>query len=206
MSLQILQLAMGRSDDASHGDRPRSSMRAWETHVVSHEPTDDSLVLRTRAGDRDAFETLVRRYHGRLVVAATASLGIMADAEDVVQDVLLRVWINREQWTPTAGVAVYLFGAVTNRVRNVWRDRARAERSVARIGRDADNGPALADDIAEVWEVIARLPDRWRMALVLRYVRDLSFAEVGAAMRISENAAKKLVQRAVESLTNVFRR
>jgi len=172
-------------------------------------PPDEALVEQIRSGDRNAFDILARRYHVRLVSAATAALGTQSEAEDIVQDVLLRVWMNHPSWAPTQGAAAYLFGAVTNRVRNVWRDRKRAQLTFEQLPREAatewTDTSTLAEEIAEVWDAVGKLPPRWRTALILRYLRDASFADVGRSMQISENAAKKLVQRAIAFLSETLK-
>jgi RNA polymerase sigma-70 factor (ECF subfamily) len=200
------------SGERGNGDRQKADEAGNTAHVSSpddsysiREPSDDVLVAATRAGDSVAFETLVRRYHGRLVAAAEAALGRQAEAEDVVQDVLLRVWVNRASWEPTHGAAAYFFGAVANRVRNAWRNRSRTTEMLNRASREQANiTEQPVDDLADVWEVMAQLPERWRTAIILRYVRDSAFSDVGRAMGISENAAKKLVRRAMLALTDAL--
>ncbi len=208
MTHALLNVAFGSifsdRDEPSPTRLPKGRDKTSTTlSAVAHETSDEMLVARIREGDRDAFDSLVVRYHTRLIATTEAALGVRSEAEDLVQDMLLRVWIHREMWTPTQGAAVYLFGAAANRVRNVWRDRKRAQRSLDKIlhERQIDSDPGIvADDIADVWESVAKLPERWRTALLLRYLRDASFADVGSAMQISENAAKKLVQRALSAL------
>lgn len=192
------------SDQPSPARLPKGREAARDAlRVLAHELSDEILVARIRNGDRDAFDSLVVRYHARLVATTEAALGVRSEAEDLVQGMLLRVWIQRQTWEPSQGAAAYLFGSAANRVRNVWRDRKRAQRSLDRILREqrVDHDPGIvAEDIADVWEFVAKLPERWRTALLLRYLRDATFAEVGASMQISENAAKKLVQRALSAL------
>jgi RNA polymerase sigma-70 factor (ECF subfamily) len=202
MTLPAFSLAFGGPppNEEGSGSAAGRSERAHGAPLTLATPSDDALVARTRAGDREAFEQLVRRYHVRLVAAAHAALHERAEAEDLVQDVLLRIWVNHTTWTPASGAAVYFFGAVANRVRNVWRDRMRAQRLSALAQQDAEQHTRIADDMTGIWDAVAELPERWRTAIVLRFARDSSFAEVGAAMGISENAAKKVVRRALAAL------
>lgn len=210
MTSALLTLAFqsGTSDDGE-GSNGRSAESRTHSEPASGitSPADELLVSRIRLGDREAFDMLLDRYHLRLIGTAEAALGDLSEAEDLVQEILLQTWINRAQWQPKYGAAVYLFGAVTNRVRNIWRDRKRAENSL-RLYRneklDIDSASSLAEEIADVWDEVALLPERWRTALILRYLHDSPFVEVGRAMRISENAAKKLVQRAVAALMSSF--
>jgi RNA polymerase sigma-70 factor (ECF subfamily) len=205
MTLAMLDFAFG--GPPSDVDRDGARERPQRHATVPGEPSDDALVARTKNGDRDAFELLVRRYHVRLVAAATSMLGARAPAEDIVQEVLLRVWMRHAQWEPVSGAAVYFFGAVANRVRNVWRDRDRERRSLHRVAWEQGSAEAdrAAADVADVWEAVGKLPERWRHAIIFRYVRDLEFADVGAKMGISENAAKKVIRRALDALNEALR-
>jgi RNA polymerase sigma-70 factor (ECF subfamily) len=210
MTSALLELAFGALFSPNSQERSHTGRQATRGDVEQvlpaavHEPSDDTLVTQIQSGDRDAFDLLVRRYHSRLVGAAEVLLGGRSEAEDIVQDVLLGVWVRRHEWNPAQGAAVYLFGSVTNRVRNAWRNRTRAQHSLEQIRHEVESSYTIADDVAEVWDAVGKLPERWRTALILRYVRDTSFANVGAAMQISENAAKKLVQRAIAFLSETL--
>lgn len=210
MSSALLALAFQSNTMAGDGGDSRTradKSAAGASSTVVTLPTDEVLAGRVRLGDREAFDILLERYHLRLIGVAEAALGDLAEAEDLVQEILLQVWINRAEWEPKYGAAVYLFGSVTNRVRDVWRNRKRAERSLKLYRNEIDEAgstSALAERIAEVWDEVALLPERWRKALLLRYLYDFPFAEVGKTMRVSENAAKKLVQRAISALTSSF--
>lgn len=177
---------------------------------VTVDPADEYLVTQIQSGSREAFDTLVKRYHLKLVATACASLDSQAEAEDIVQDILITIWINHQSWAPVRGAAVYLFGSLSNRIRNVWRDKKRTARSLELVRAEMQNtvsdGSALAEEVAVVWEEVGNLPERWRTALVLKYMNDLTFAQVGTSMNISENAAKKLVQRAMVALNEVLSR
>jgi len=203
MSSALFELAFGLAASGPDDDAPGMGSRDRTIPIAAPlELSDDRLVARIRAGDAEAFDVLVRRYHRRLLGAARSALDDAKDAEDIVQDVLLNTWINRSTWSPTSGAAVYFFGAVANRARNVWRNRARARQRMTPLDEAMRASESAAIDIAEVWAVVEQLPERWRTAVVLRYVRDFNFADVARTMGISENAAKKMMRRALDTIAD----
>ena len=66
---------------------------------------DDSVIARIRAGDEDAFEALVLEHYNGLCVFAARLVGTDAAAEEIVQDVLMRIWQRRERWRVGPGMA-----------------------------------------------------------------------------------------------------
>jgi len=181
------------------GGRPASD------RTLPCEHPDTAIVEAIRQGDRAVFDQLVVSYGVALVRLAFSIGGRMAEAEDAAQDVLLWVWTNRESWMPRAGIRAYLLRAVANRARDLksGRDnRGRLERTY--LTTDLTIVPPAsfaADEIdAALWCAIDALSPRAREAIMLRYVEGLAFAEVGSVLGISEDAAKKVVRRALLAL------
>ena len=183
-------------------------------------PLDDSAFLsRLRAGDRQAFETMAEAYYERLVRYAFGYVRDAAAAEDIVQDMLLNVWLAREQLTVRGSLASYLFGAVRNRALNYtrhervmarWSERAAAtdEHETWIAGTTTLPGSWELDDEAEAFEArmravrdaIAALPPRLREAFRLRVEHGLSFAEVADVMGLSLRSAQTTYLRAVQAV------
>ena len=167
-------------------------------------------------GDVAAFEAVVRTYGPPLTRFATGLLGGRDAADDVVQDVLWRVWDGRAAWRPTVSLSAYLYAAVRNRALNALeRDRVRARHGDAT--RDAAaHDPALyaapspaeiteaaadaSDRTALVRRAFAALTERQQTAVRLRYEDGLSFADVAASLGVSVSAAEQLVARAIRVL------
>lgn len=168
---------------------------------------DLTLVQRIRDDDRTAFDTLVVQYAADLVQLGTIMLGDRDLAEDITQDIFVRVWSNRARWMLRGSLRAYLLRAVANQVRNLRSIESNRRRLETRehdlltpsdVSFESLSESARAD--ARLWAAVQRLPDRWREVVLLRYVQQLSFAEVGEVMHISEGAAQKLVQRAIAAL------
>ncbi len=179
-------------------------------------PDDDpdaDLMLRFRAGDEDAFAELVRRFQGRVVSLAARYVGSAADAEDVAQEVFLRIHRARSTYEPTARLTTWVHRITVNTSLNALR-RRRVRRNVSAEmpGRDAGSGepPEFADadaarpdeeslkvELAQVLRrIVDALPERQRTALLLNKYQGLSYEDTAAAMELSLPAVKSLLTRA----------
>jgi len=163
-----------------------------------------------QAGDlgafRKVFETfgpLLRRF---------ARVWVPNDiAEDVVQDVLFGVWQRRHTLDPDQGtLRGYLFSAVRNQIHSYQRRLGVARRIVNEdaahdfLGEDAavdTNIEVIRGDLESAIQAgLTRLPDGQRAVLMLRWTQGLSFAEIAAALSISQNAAMLLASRGRKAL------
>jgi RNA polymerase sigma-70 factor (ECF subfamily) len=174
-------------------------------------PDEDALLmLALRAGDSTAFDALFRRWAAPLLRYLERMLRDAGAAEELVQEVFLRVHGARERYQPQARFSTWLYRIATNLALNELR---RPRRREAHASVDEPDGPALAADgpapeaaldarrlAARVEQELARLPERQRAALCLSAVEGLSYADVAAALEISESAVKALVHRARTAL------
>ena len=178
--------------------------------------TDDDaeLMLRVRAGDEAAFTTLVRRWQGRIVSLAYRYLGSAADAEDLSQDVFLRVHRARETYQPSARFSTWIYRITVNTSLNHLRAR-KARRAISgelRLHGDDDGlgahepadpsepdpaGAVEQDELAHVLRgIVDQLPERQRIAILLNKYEGLGYEAVAEAMELSEPAVKSLLTRA----------
>jgi RNA polymerase sigma-70 factor (ECF subfamily) len=175
-------------------------------------PSEDAEVIaRIRASDRSVFTQMVATHATRLLTLAFSVLGTRDDAEDVVQDVMLRVWAARTSWAPQSSVHAYLAAAVRRRAVDIVRHRrviARNAPMLADAQRPDLNGTPYDDpqNDASLWAAVATLEPRWREAITLRYVNRLGYADVGRALGVSTDAARMTVNRAVQALREALAR
>ncbi|WP_244421710.1 MULTISPECIES: sigma-70 family RNA polymerase sigma factor [Azorhizobium] len=168
------------------------------------EPSDEDLMARVASGDAGAFRVLSARHAPRAVALARRYLSSDADAEDVAQEALLRVWRAAPSWQPTARFTTWFYRIVVNLCLN---QKRRAE-------------PAPLDDVPEPvdptpdaearWEeaqerdriadAVSHLPDRQRAALLLTYWEGLSNSAVADALGTTVGSVETLLVRARKAL------
>jgi RNA polymerase sigma-70 factor (ECF subfamily) len=172
---------------------------------VVHDP-DEELVRQAGAGDARAAEALVRRHLRRMVGLARRMLGDPMEAEDVAQEVFLRVWKEAPRWRP--GQA--RFETWMHRVAlNLCYDRLRRRREIpdAEAGMTTpDPAPSAPAQIfareraVRVRDAMSKLPERQRAAITLCHFQELTNIEAARALDVSVEALESLLARARRAL------
>lgn len=168
--------------------------------------TDAELVVRTRAGDPDAFGTLVSRYYDACWRFAYHMLGERADAEDVVQDSFLRAYLAIGRYDERDQFRGWLFRILTNQCRNALTSRGRRTRRFVQDEIALETAPApplgLATGVEDAALVLAlgQLDPLQREALLLKYAEGLEYGEMSAMTGAGESALKMRVKRGSERL------
>jgi RNA polymerase sigma-70 factor (ECF subfamily) len=166
--------------------------------------SDEALMARIGRGDRAAFRDLSRRHLPSVVALARHILRNAADAEDVAQDAMLRVWTHAPRWQPLAAFRTWL----TRVVVNLCLDRKRRNNPLPleAAGDPVDSAPDAqhqierTQDEQRVARAIDDLPDRQRTAIALTYREGLSNAEVAEILDSSVSAVETLLVRAKRTL------
>src|SRR5882672_2126563 len=168
--------------------------------------SDEELLEAFRAGDHRAFEALVRRYQRPVLGIARRFARDEDDSEDLAQRAFINAAGRASGWRG-GSFKSWLFRIVVNLAKNHLRDMARFDRSEEAHEREAPPGEAdahqrleRADRLRVLREAIARLPRRQREVLLLRIDGDLPFAEIAAALGITEVNAKVNFHHAVQRL------
>jgi len=180
---------------------------------------DVRLMLQVRDDDAAAFEELVMRYQNRVVGIMTHLTRKREQAEDLAQEVFLRVYRARKRYTPDAKFSTWLFTIANNIALNAKRSSARRrEVNLGANANDEDSPSALAQmaleasglmptrqlDRAERAEMvrlaIEALPERQRVALLLSKFENMSYIEIAETMEMTVQATKSLLSRARENL------
>lgn len=176
---------------------------------------------RIKTGDMEAMRELVEAHQHRVIGAVAKMLGDDAEAEDLAQQVFLRVWKSAPRWQPTAKFTTWLYKIMRNLVFNELRRRKRhpAKSLDAIEGEDerpfqqadvATKSPdtSLLDDEmqAAIQRAIDELPEVQRMAIVLRRYDEFSYDEIGEILGLSVPAVKSVIFRARTDLREKLRR
>lgn len=168
-------------------------------------PAENELVARARAGDRPAFEQLVRIHADRVYAVVLRVTGDRHEAEEVVQETFLRAWRNLGRFEGRSRFFTWLYRIAVNEARRS-QERRSARPAPAPLAdapaeiadeRDAPHVRAEARDLLHnLQAAILALPLEYRMPLVLRDVEGLSTAEAAAVMDLGEAAFKSRLHRA----------
>lgn len=172
--------------------------------LQQEEVPDQLLVTRASQGDADAFGELVERHYDFVYRVAYRLLGARADAEDVTQDVCVRLGRAirgyRGQGAFTTWLYTLTLNAVRDSARKVSRDRARASAWGSEALAFVASAEAADDPVEELWEAVRDLPAKQRDAVTLIYGEGLGHAEAAEIMGCSENTVSWHVHEARKRL------
>jgi RNA polymerase sigma-70 factor (ECF subfamily) len=172
---------------------------------------DQVLMASIAAGDQGAFATLVGQESARLLRFARSMLTASpAEAEEVVQEALLRLWQQAPDWEPNGRVSTWLHQVAYRLcIDNIRRRRPSVEietveEAIPDDGTGADQRLIRIDEVTAVRAAIERLPERQKTALLLCHFQDMSQAEASAVMGIGESAYESLLARARRRLRGLI--
>jgi RNA polymerase sigma-70 factor, ECF subfamily len=181
------------------------------------ESSDAAVMLRVAAGDEAGFNYLVGKYHRAMINFLYRMVHNQAVAEELAQEVFLRVYRSRESYRAEAKFTTWLYRIATNLAVNHARD-TKHERSAQTIYLDApdeESGttPDVADDAPSVEQGMLRdermaairahvmaLPERQRMAVLMHKYQGMDYRQIGDVLKLSESATKSLLFRAYQTL------
>ena len=179
--------------------------------------TDADIMLRVKAGDDSAFDYLVQKYRRPIISFMYRMAHNTAAAEDLAQEVFLRVYRSRASYEPSAKFTTWLYRIATNLGVNHARDtRHERPENVTNLDEaDSETGqtPDLADKTPSVEEEILRrerlnaikqkvesLPERQKMAVLMHKYQGMDYRQIAEVLKLSESATKSLLFRAYETL------
>jgi len=179
--------------------------------------SDAAVMLRVKAGDESAFNYLVQKYRRAMVSFMYRMAHNSAAAEDLAQEVFLRVYRSREKYEANAKFTTWLYRIATNLAVNHARDtrHERAENTVSLDEPDTETGMTvdLPDESLSVEENIVRrermlairqkvqaLPERQKMAVLMHKYQQMDYRQIAEVLKLSESATKSLLFRAYETL------
>jgi RNA polymerase sigma-70 factor, ECF subfamily len=179
--------------------------------------SDVQLMLDVKAGDDASFDFLLRKYRTPLVSFLYRMVRDTATAEDLAQEVFLRVYRARKQYSPSAKFTTWLFRIATNLALNSVRDNRHRKMETSLDAPPSDDPDAaprelparemridqqlLERDRAEfIRQAVESLPEKQRAAVLLHKYEEMEYAEIAKILECSESALKSLLFRAYETL------
>ena len=181
------------------------------------EKTDAEVMLAVAVGDEAGYNYLVTKYHRQIIHFLYRMVHNEAVAEELAQEVFLRVYRSRESYRAEAKFTTWLYRIATNLAVNHARD-TKHERSAQTVYLDAPDDetgttPDVADDEISVEQRLMRdermaairthvmaLPERQRMAVLMHKYQGMDYKQIGEVLKLSESATKSLLFRAYQTL------
>ena len=180
--------------------------------------TDVQLMLDVKAGDEQSFELLLRKYRIPLVNFLNRMVRDSTAAEDLAQEVFLRVYRTRKEYAPSAKFTTWMFRIATNLALNSVRDNRHRHLEIsidqsAGVGDEdqrtidvADRAPSIEQELLArnrseiILRAVHALPEKQRAAVLLHKYQELDYGEIARILECSESALKSLLFRAYETL------
>ena len=191
----------------------------WEAAAAAAQ--DLAWMEQIKRGDTEALRELIEAHQHRVIGTVAKMLGQETDADDIAQQVFIRIWKSAPRYEPTAKFTTWLFKITRNLVFNELRRRKRHPTQSLEGSQNVDDRPfqtadgsvkapdiALLDEEmqAAIQNSIDQLPEVQRMAIILRRYDDISYEEIGAILNLSVPAVKSVIFRARTELREKLRR
>ncbi len=180
-----------------------------ESVDASANDVDVALMLRVGDGDETAFEELIERHQKAIIGTVAKMLGNASDAEDIAQQVFIRLWKSAPRYQPTAKFTTFLYTITRNLVFNESRRRSRKKEHSFDERQDdfhlqtPDPQTASPDDEIlnnelqhAIDQAIANLPEKQRLAVILRRYEGMPYDEIGRVLELTIPAVKSQLFRA----------
>jgi len=175
---------------------------------------DAELMVRVREGDTQSFTLLLNRHRTPVVHFLTRMVRVQPVAEELAQEVFLRVYKSRASYEPSAKFTTWLFRIATHLALNHIRD-SKNERGQESLDQEVGEGMlrqvsdghlsveqdmVRRERLREVRDVIQALPDKQRAAVLMHKYEEMDYAQIAKVLECSESAVKSLLFRAYEAL------
>ncbi len=203
--------------DRSWTGMTRGSSPAMHASSIPDEDSDAAIMLRVREGDDAGFTYLIEKYRKQIIHYMFRMTGNQAIAEELAQEVFLRVYRSRESYRAEAKFTTWLYRIATNLGVNHARDHKheKAAQNVYLDQPDSETGttPDVADSrltveqklmhnerLAGIKAQVMALPERQRQAVLMHKYQEMDYREIGDVLKLSESATKSLLFRAYQTL------
>jgi RNA polymerase sigma-70 factor (ECF subfamily) len=217
MATLVLDNAVLGAGQAVRSGPQLDRLPAEPLNAAADPASDAAIMLRVAAGDEAGFNFLVGKYHRAMISFLFRMVRNQAVAEELAQEVFLRVYRSRESYRAEAKFTTWLYRIATNLAVNHARD-TKHERSAQNVYLDVPDEetgstPEVADDeptveqrmmrderMAAIRTHVMALPERQRMAVLMHKYQGLDYRQIGDVLKLSESATKSLLFRAYQTL------
>jgi RNA polymerase sigma-70 factor (ECF subfamily) len=194
----------------TENDVPLEPLRLTKLDLA--ELSDEDVMERCAMGSEAAFRALVSRYRTRIMNLVCRFINDRDRAEEISQEVFLRVFRNRERYRKSGKFSTWIFTIAVNLTKNEIRSRVRHRGTFSLDAMEEESGgqgvsfpdskPLPDEDLnaheigTKVAEALRKIPARYREAVMLRDVEGLSYEEVGQILRIPGGTVRSRINRA----------
>ncbi len=196
---------------------PGNAVRVQTSGAPAADLSDAEIMLRVKAGDDNAFNYLIEKYRRPMISFMYRMAHNSAIAEELAQEVFLRVYRSREGYAASAKFTTWLYRIATNLAVNHARDN-KHERPEAKASLDeTDEETGLSIDVADstlnveqqmlrrerlaaIRRHVEELPERQRLAVIMHKYQDMDYRQIAVVLHLSESATKSLLFRAYQTL------
>jgi RNA polymerase sigma-70 factor (family 1) len=169
--------------------------------------TDEELMLEIKAGNMLAFDILYKKYSKRLYKFAFSILKSDEESENIIQDVFLNLWENRQSVVKDSSVKYYVFSIVHNSAISLIRKKARTTQFIEylRLHQNLNQDPVNVEfEYNELKDrldrIVNRLPERQKEVYILHNVEGLRYQDIAKRLKISENTIENHMSRALKTI------
>lgn len=167
------------------------------------EPDDLQLVAEARAGGKDAFATLYRRYATGVYRYVLLRVGNGDEAEDLTSTVFVRAWQSLPAFRQDCPFAAWLYRIARNSVTDYYRTR-KQHLPLEQADEVAASDLTQSHEVAALHQAIGALPDEQREVLLLRFLEGFSHEEVAASLGKSVGACRVIQHRALKAVSRIL--
>jgi RNA polymerase sigma-70 factor (ECF subfamily) len=165
------------------------------------------LAERIRCGDQAAFESMFHHYYSRLCVFSNSYVKSLDISRDVVQEVFIKIWDNRESFHISQSLKAYLYMAVRNQSLNFLQQKKQKQRLEERLKKQQDLSDSIkkeelnTEELTEkIWKLVDKLPERRRTIFILYRKHGLSYTEIAEVMDITRKTVENQMGKSLKFL------
>jgi RNA polymerase sigma-70 factor, ECF subfamily len=180
---------------------------ARRSRRVERDLTDTALATRAAAGDRGALEVLLDRHADRIHGLCRRVLANQEDALDATQEAMIAVARGIARFDGRSAFTTWLYRVTTNAALDEARRRARQPRPVDALPEPSSAGPSVEDRVGarvDIDDALARIPEQFRVPVVLRDLCDLDYGEIAAVLDVPPGTVRSRIARGRAALAGVL--
>jgi RNA polymerase sigma-70 factor, ECF subfamily len=180
---------------------------ARRSRRVEGDLTDTALATRAAAGDREALEVLLDRHADSIHGLCRRVLANREDALDATQEAMIAVARGIARFDGRSAFTTWLYRVATNAALDEVRRRARRPRPVDALPEPSSSGPSVEDRVGarvDIDDALARIPEEFRVAVVLRDLCDLDYGEIAAVLDVPPGTVRSRIARGRAALAGVL--